>query len=110
MEGFIPVRRRKFRVEVHAFHLIALCMKDFLRQENLEQNRHIEQWLQGLAKIKVTGWGKWADMTRRVILPEAFPVVRAALDRPLTEPELLFLAVQVDEFIDMFAMGLMKKL
>lgn len=110
MEGLIPVRRRKFRMEVHSYHLIALFMKDFLRLENLEQNQRIERWLRVLAKTKVTGWGKWADMTRRVVLSEAFPMVRATLERPLTEPELLFLAVRVDEFIDMFAMGLLKEL
>jgi len=88
------------------FPVISLFLKWYLCRTTLMKNRKIWVLLEEMEEGKVEDQEKWANLIRARILGEGLKALGALLERPVNQHELVHLFERIEEFVQLYAMGL----
>lgn len=96
------ISKNGFGTKMNSYCLISLLMKEFLRREMLVSDSRLNNWLSAIDKVKVKGWGVWAELTTQVVLNVVTKDFCGTLERGLSESERNFLMSEVREFVEIY--------
>ena len=88
------------------FPVISLFLKWYLCRTTLMKNGKIGVLLHEMDEGKVRDPEKWANLLRARILGEGLRALGALLERPVNQHELVHLFERIEEFVQLYAMGL----
>lgn len=94
------------KLKTDSFPAVSLFLKWYLCRTTLERNKKIRKLLDEMDERKVSDQEKWASLLRMRILGEAFNALSDLLDRQLNPSEVAHLFERIDEFIQLYAIGL----
>ncbi len=100
------IRKNAVRLKTDTFPVVSLFLKWYLCRETLARNKKIKNLLEEMDEGKVSDPQQWASLLRMRILGEAFAALSSLLERRLTPPEVVHLFERIEEFVQLYAMGL----
>ncbi len=93
-------------LKTDTFPVISLFLKWYLCRETLMRNKKIKKLLEEMDEGKVSDPERWASLLRLRILGEAFTALSSLLERRLNPTEVVHLFQRVEEFVQLYAVGL----
>lgn len=100
------MKKNLLKLKTDSFPAVSLFLKWYLCRTTLVRNKKIKKLLDEMDEGKVSDQEKWASLLRMRILGEAFHTLSTLLDRQLNPSEVIHLFERIEEFIQLYAMGL----
>lgn len=100
------IRKNPTRLKTDSFPAVSLFLKWFLCRTTLEKNKSVKKLLALMDEGKVVDQEKWADLLRKRLLRTALYALNSLLERPVNHNELAHIYGRIEEFIQLYAMGL----
>ena len=100
------IRKKFVRLKNDSFPAVSLFLKWYLCRTTLEKRRSIKILLDEMDSGKVANQEKWADLLRKRLLNAAIHTLSSILERPVDQHELLHVYERIEEFIQLYAIGL----
>lgn len=100
------IKKDPIRLKSDSFPVTSLFLKWYLCRATLVRNRKIRKLLEAMDKGRVPDPQQWASLLRMRILGEAFQALNALLERQLTPGEVANLFERIEEFVQLYAIGL----
>lgn len=100
------IRKDFTKLKTDSFPVMSLFLKWYLCRTTLVRNKKIRKLLEEMDEGKVTDPKRWASLLRMRILGEAFQALSVLLERQLNPNEVVHLFERIEEFVQLYAMGL----
>lgn len=100
------IRKNTVKLKTDSFPVVSLFLKWYLCRATLVRNKKIKKLLDEMDEGKVLDQDKWASLLRLRIMGEAFQGLSALLERQLNPNEVVHLFERIEEFVQLYAMGL----
>ncbi len=95
-----------WKTEAESFPAVSLFLSWYLRREQLVKNKKIKALLDEMEGGRKVDTEQWSGSLRGLLSTEALRVLNRLLERPLTGSELVRLFERIDEFIQLYAVGI----
>jgi|GEM_PF-5521870 len=100
------IKKDLTQIKTDSFPVVSLFLKWYLCRTTLIRNKKIRRLLEAKDEGKVPDPQQWASLLRLQILGEAFQGLNALLERQLTPAEVANLFERIEEFVQLYAIGL----
>lgn len=100
------LRKNIVKLKTGSFPAVSIFLKWYLCRTTLEKSKPIKKMLDEMDAGKAEDQEKWADLLRERLLREALHILSSLLERPVNQNELLHIYERIEEFIQLYAIGL----
>lgn len=100
------IKKDLLKLKTEAFPVVSLFLKWYLCRGTLVRNKKIKKMLEEMDQGRVTDPQRWASLLRMRILGEAYQALSGLLERELNPNEVVHLFERIEEFIQLYSMGL----
>lgn len=100
------IKKDLSKLKKDSFPVVSLFLKWYLCRTTLIRNKKIKRLLEAMDEEKVPDLQRWASLLRLQILGEAFRGLNTLLERQLTPAEVANLFERIEEFVQLYAIGL----
>lgn len=100
------IKKDIMKLKTDSFPVVSLFLKWYLCRTTLARNKKIRKLLEEMDQGKVTDPQRWASVLRMRILGEAYQALNGLLERQLDANEVVHLFERIEEFVQLYAMGL----
>ena len=100
------IKKDLLKLKTEVFPVVSLFLKWYLCRATLVRNKKIKKILEEMDQSRVTDPQRWASLLRMRILGEAYQALSGLLERELNPNEVVHLFERIEEFIQLYAMGL----